>query len=91
MAISVGLIREMEFISTFLKIPVHFTFHLKYNLDIFIKDKKMELKYNNIPIWKENVLPDGMFGLESCDSISRLINAYDNSGDWKKYCYFESV
>lgn len=90
MSLTISLIREMEFISTYLKTPVHFTFYLKYPLDIKIDNKIMQLKYNDFPIWKENVSLDGMCNVESMDAISRIIYGIDNNGDWKHLLYFES-
>ncbi len=83
--ITLGIVREIEYISTYLKIPVELTFHLYYSLDIKIDKKVIELKYNNIPIWTEDISEDGFFGIESCDSISRIINCINNGQDFSQY------
>lgn len=87
--ITCGFVKEIEFISTYLKIPVELTFHIKYSLHIKINNKIMELTYDGNSIWRENIAIGSHFNVESCDSISRLIYAFDNGGDWTKYCYFE--
>ena len=89
MSLTIGLVREMEFLSTYAKKPVHFTFHLVSDLEIKINNKILDLSYNNIPIWKENISIDGMFGLESVSHIYKIINLIDNGEEYGKYCYFE--
>ena len=97
MSPTISLVRELEFISTFQKKPVHFTFHLQgdylgdivKNLDIKIHNQIMELKYNNILFWRENVSISGMFGIESCSHINKIINLINNGEEYGQYCYFE--
>lgn len=90
--ITVGLIKELFFISSYTKKNIKFTFNLHRDLEIYIKPEgKMSLYYNENYIWHEKIEGvNSMFGVESCDAISRIINCIDNNDDgWKKYCYIE--
>lgn len=87
--ITVGLIKELNFISVFLKKPVNVTFHIKYSLNVKIKNNILIVNYNEIDIWKENISDDGFFGIESCDAISRIIYLIDKGANYLDYIYIE--
>lgn len=88
--ITVGLIKELQFISLVLKTPISLTFYLLYDLNLQIDNNILKLTYHHKTIWIENISDNGMFGIESCDSISRIINCIDNNDDsWTKYRYLE--
>lgn len=89
--ITCGLVKEFFFISSFFKKEISLTFHLKYELDIKIfPNSIMELKYNNTLIWRELIEGDNtMIGIESMDSISRIISCIDNNTNWSQYLYIE--
>jgi len=92
MAPTVGLIKELLFISNYFKRDLNVTFHLARELDIKISNGILHVKYSNIDIWCENLVgAASMFGLESADSISRIIYAIDNNLDYLKYCFFEKI
>ena len=89
MALTVGIIRELFYISLVLKREVYVTFHLNNPLDINIQNGFLNLKYKDIKIWRENLSgADSNFGIESCDQISRIINCIDaNDENYKKYIH----
>lgn len=90
--ITVGLIKELNFISMALKMTVDITFNLKYKLNIHIKDNVMNLHYNEKHIWRENVADDSMFGIESCDAISRILSSINaGNNNFIEYIYFETT
>lgn len=58
---------------------------------------QMDLEYQRhidskppVHIWNESVLEDGLFGVESCDTLSRIIYCIDHGQPWQdKYYYNE--
>ena len=90
--ITVGLIKELEYIQKYTKNPVFITFHLKSKLDVVINDGYMNVYYKDKHIWGESVNEDSMFGIESCDSISRILACIDSGNiGWQEYSYFEKT
>ena len=93
--ITVGLVNELRFISSVLKTGVHVKLSLdqiKDEVSIDIKDQFLTVSYVGHIIWKES-LEDAttMFGIESCDTLVRIICLID-SGDteqWAKLVYKE--
>lgn len=86
--ITVGLVRELQFISRVLKTPVELTFSKPLeNLSIKIENDILFIWYRGYYIWQE-VLEGSIsfFGIESADTISRIIACIDNDDDnWKRY------
>jgi hypothetical protein len=84
--ITVGLIKELYFVSEVLKTQVESSIRSTLNpVPILIKihNNVLEVEYFGFPIWKESIDGDtAFFGVESCDSISRII-ACINNGDIK--------
>jgi hypothetical protein len=94
--ITVGLINEVFFIAHFLKQkigtsicplggyePVHFTVS---------PEGELEVSYKEQTIWKENIHgPESMFGIESCDSIARILVCIDNGTDWSEHAWKENL
>lgn len=90
--ITIGLIKELFFIALATKQDIKVTLHLKRDLELYIKTNgKLSVYYNENYIWNELVEGNNsMFGVESCDAISRIINCLDNNDEgWKKYSYRE--
>lgn len=92
--ITVGLIQELNYISKALNVPVNSAISIPYarnSLFIFVNNNFFELTYDNKKIWREEIIsPISMFGIESCDSISKIIYKIDNNiEEWKEMCYFE--
>jgi hypothetical protein len=92
--ITVGFVREIEFISNSFKTPIFIKLVTEKNsgvLDIAFKNGYLELFYKQKKIWKEKVsFDESMFGVESCDTIFRIIRSIDlNEENWEDLCFFE--
>lgn len=90
--ITTGFIREAAFIVSHagkdlnFRISSEIEFPMMENIDIFLsKEGIMSISYNNDHIWKEDLGEHGFFGVESTDSISRIIACINNSDNsWKE-------
>lgn len=90
--ITVGLIKELEYIQKYTKQVINVTFNLKFSLNIVINNGYMNLYYKNNHIWGETVTNESMFGIESCDSISRILACIDSDNiGWQEYTFFEKT
>lgn len=92
--ITVGLVQELNYISQALSVPVKAGLSIPFAKDqlfIRIENNWLFLTYNAKEIWKEEIFsPSSMFGIESCDSVSKIIYMIDNNiEDWKEMVYFE--
>lgn len=91
--ITVGLVQELNYISQALNVPVKASISIPLAKDflfIDVNNNYLELKYNNNKIWREEIFsPSSMFGIESCDSISKIIYMIDNKENWENIVYFE--
>lgn len=95
--ITIGLVKELFFIAAFTKREVNVEFELANDgfghapLKVIVKPNgEMDTWYCGNHIWNETVEgEDSFFGVESCDSISRIVSCIDN-GDpfWKENYYF---
>ena len=93
--ITVGLIKELQFISEALKTPVKVCLgcgEIKSTLNIEIKNDIFEAWYLGYRIWNENIKDDiSMFGVESCDAIAKIIFGIDiGSESWRELVYLEN-
>lgn len=92
--ITVGLIQELRFISDSFKTPISSLITCGATtrpIIVKIQEGILKVDYGNDYIWKEDIASvSSMFGIESCDSIARIIYSIDNNiPDWQKMCYFE--
>jgi len=91
--ITVGLIKEILFISEVLKTPLDVliqTNRTKLPLKILVKDSILDIWYAENHIWNES-LSEGitMFGIESVSTIFEIILLIDNGAPWKHLVYQE--
>jgi hypothetical protein len=93
--ITVGLVNELRFISKALRTPLSSTLKtelMKSALLIEVKEQVLDVWYLGYHIWKEP-LDDAttMFGIESCDSLARIVFLIDSGDDteWRKLTYIE--
>jgi hypothetical protein len=84
--ITLGFLREISFIQKYIKRELNITLHLLFDLDISLNNNILKLKYNNIPIWHEDISSEDYL-LESCDSISRIIYCIDNDKPYEQYLF----
>jgi hypothetical protein len=92
--ITVGLVQELKFISDAFKTPISSIISCGVTtrpIIVKIQNGILEVNYGNDYIWKEDVSSAAsMFGIESCDSIARIVYSIDNNiADWQKMCFFE--
>lgn len=95
--LTIGLARELGFLSKILNRKLVAKIHLEglkkdETLDIsFSPDGMMDVFYKGNYIWHECVEGDtSFFGVESCDTISRIIACIDNGTDWQQHRWTES-
>ena len=94
--ITVGICKEIFFLARVFNHQCTVTIsgpskHL-YNIRVY-PNGVMDVWYRANHIWNESVGDESYFGVESCDSISRIVACIDHDeyGDsWKKYYYNES-
>ena len=90
--ITVGLIKEAFFIAHVLKQEV--ILHLRLGKEshpiciTLSPDGLLKVFYKELHIWTENVESDtSFFGIESCDTISRILACIDNNTEWQSFAY----
>jgi hypothetical protein len=90
MLITVGLARELFFIAKVTNITQTIIFdQIELKLSI-TPEAMMKVWYKNKFIWEEKIEGDeSFFGIESADSIFKVIKAIDNGENWEIYSYFE--
>jgi hypothetical protein len=92
--ITIGLVKELFYISVALHTDVKVELETDFNTPIILKIHKnvLDVTYKGYHIWNETVEGDtSFFGLESCDTISRIVAAL-NGNDWetaKNLMFFE--
>lgn len=80
--ITVGLVKELFYIASALKTDVQASLSTNFNTPLNIKIHKnvLQVWYQDWHIWTETVEGDtSFFGVESCDSISRIIACMNNN------------
>jgi len=94
--ITVGLIKELQFISSSLKTPLLLTIASTSfpNITVQIENETLTLTYLGHLIWREKVLGDSsFFGVESCDTIARIMVLLKNHqiNEAKELFYLEET
>lgn len=89
--ITVGLVKELTYISVTLHTDVQATIEaLGHEVVLGISKGYLSVHYAGEYIWRESVSEDSLFGIESCDSIARIITCISNNDNsWEKYKYIE--
>lgn len=93
MPITVGLVKELFFVSEMLKTPIDVliqTNRTKLPLKISVRDAILNIWYSENHIWNES-LSEGitMFGIESVSTIFEIVMLIDNGAPWKHLMYQE--
>lgn len=95
--ITIGLVKELYFISSVLNTSFDFFIghpDSQYSILLRVKDKVLEIQYAGQWIWKETIEGDtSYFGVESCDTISRIITSINNNDmeSAREMFYFEKL
>lgn len=91
--ITVGLVKELYFISRVLKTPVEIEFtspSIPSTLLIKINNNVLDVEYACQHIWHETIEGDtSFFGVESCDTIARIMACINNGTSWEQYRWDE--
>src|SRR5438046_5669703 len=91
--LTVGIIKEYFFVAKICNKTIHGDLNFEDGFSIYFKITPagiLDVYYNDIHIWNELVEGEtSFFGVESCDSISRIIACIRNKDDsWKEKYYF---
>ena len=84
--ITVGVIRELEFMAKAIDSNMYVIIQVaNKNISMKIWDNNVIINYEGHKIWEENIYGEGnWFGIESCDSIARIINCIDKGEPWQE-------
>lgn len=96
--ITVGLVKELYYVAHFLRTTVEATLCIatengpSYPILVYVSaDGNLNIWYQEQHIWSEGVEgPTSFFGVESCDTISRIIACINNGSDWSQYRWKEN-
>ncbi len=94
--ITVGLVKELFFIASVAKQQINCAIkpdgnYAPIELKVYPAGV-LEVDYCGQLIWKETIDgPTSMFGIESCDSISRIIVCIDYGTDWSAHKWEETL
>jgi hypothetical protein len=94
--ITIGLIKELYFISRATKQNLRFSLQRSGDSSEMVvcisPEGMMDVWYSKQHIWHENLEGDtSYFGIESCDTISRIIACIDNNTSWDQYKWKETT
>ena len=84
--ITVSLVYELQFVAKHFDSPL--TASLQFRgcspVTLLVTSDELEVRYQQELIWKEKIVgPESNFGVESVDTIARIINAIDTDQPWK--------
>ena len=84
--ITVGLVKELEFMSRALEQDISILVWIgKRKMGIETSENRVVVSYGGEVIWDENVYGEGnWFGIESCDTIYRIIKCIDDEEPWRE-------
>jgi len=84
--ITVGVVRELEFMAKAVESDMYVVIEVAgKNISMKIWDNNVIINYQGQQIWEENIYGEGnWFGIESCDSIFKIINCIDKGESWRE-------
>ena len=84
--ITVGIIRELEFMAKTADSNVYVVMRVaNKNISMKIWDNNVIINYEGQKIWEENIYGEAnWFGIESCDSVARIISCIDKGESWQE-------
>jgi hypothetical protein len=96
--VTVGLVKELYFITVVFKRPIDcFLGHPDSGdaIHLRIQDGVLEVRYHGMLIWHEGIEDEAtsFFGIESCDAISRIIACLNNDDEEgaKRLIYLDNL
>ena len=92
MSLTVGLVKEIRYIARSLGYICKFTIaplqQGETPIIAHVSWDRLDVWYQNKKIWSEDISDSSFFGVESVDTISRIIACIDNGDNaWVKLCY----
>ena len=94
--ITVGLVKELYFIASHSNQTIgcdisYLGGYSKIHVTV-CPSAELIVAYKGQEIWREEISSDSsMFGIESCDTISRIIVCIDNGTDWSIHKWQEKL
>jgi hypothetical protein len=84
--ITVGLVKELEFMSRAMEEDISLLMWIAgRRVGVEVSENRVVVSYGGEVIWDENVHGEGnWFGIESCDTIYRIIKCIDKEEPWKE-------
>lgn len=94
--ITTGLVKEFQYIATVFKCKMTVEINVPEigiaNLWLTVTNDVLEVNYGPHKIWREKIDDNSFFGIESCDTISRIISCINNNDPtWKDYILLENL
>ena len=86
--ITVGAVRELAYMSQHLGVPLYIAIDAGgKHLSLKVEENSVHISYQGQRIWEENIYGEGnWFGIESCDSVAKIINCINDGEPWaEKY------
>jgi hypothetical protein len=93
--LTIGLAKEMFFVAHVLGDSFYFKIFKgeKQDNEMCVKmtpEGRMTVWYQGKEIWQEVIDgPESFFGIESCDTIARIVACIDNGTSWDQYRWKE--
>jgi len=92
--ITIGLVKELSFISEVFDYPVEVTLRIgeNFSIDARISKELLVIIHEGEIIWEESLNPiSGNFGIESCHSISQVLKNKIEKKDYKFLIHRENT
>ena len=84
--ITVSIVYELQFVAKHFCSTLTACLQLKDRspVTLSVTSDELEVRYQQELIWKEKIVgPESNFGVESVDTIARIMNAIDTGQPWK--------
>ena len=84
--ITTGLVKELRYCSKVLSTPITVNINFtEYNTETLwiniYPEEFLTVYFQRELIWRESIKDDGFFGIESCDSIARIIRSIQENNN----------
>jgi hypothetical protein len=84
--ITVGVVRELAYMSGYVGVEVCTSIDVSGKIiGLRVSENYVKISYQGQKIWEENIYGEGnWFGIESCDTIYRIMECIDKGEPWQK-------